>query len=466
VDHAEAGVRVRRVQPLVAVLIAAASVAGAVYADRELGPRAFARSADGPARSGVWLCPHGGGPEGWEAFVQVANPGPGDAVVRVRTLGTGRPSEPETITVAAGSFVRVPVPADGRARTSLVEWFGQWVAVGWLTHGGGGEGGVAAEPCAPQAGTRWFLPDGSTEVEGNQEFVVVMNPFARPAVFSLTLLSERKDPVQQSGLTDVVLKPYHSVAFNLNQVVLGERTVSTMLEVSVGRVAAATLGVAGTGGIRSALGYLGEPPATLTYPAGADAGRTEVPIMRAGIAEGAPRVELAGEVLSSEPGQVFAGLAEASLPPGSARTFPTTTVGASAVVLSASGAPVAAVRRTYGVVSDQASTGGAEPAADWLVLPTAAGSPSNPGLVLANPGTEPAVVTLSYLSPGPAETVEVTIPPGSAVQAPKAFRVLDPQAAVIARASAGTFVPASVSYSLGREGFATFAAALGIPIRT
>jgi hypothetical protein len=323
---------------------------------------------------------------------------------------------------------------------------------------------VAAEPCAPAAGDRWFLPDGSTEVEGNQEYVVVMNPFAREAVFSLTLLSERKEPVEQGDLTDVVLKPFRSAAFNLNDVVLGERTVSTLLDVSVGRVAAATLGVSGTGGIRSALGYLGQPPRELTFPGGADAGRTDLVVMNGGDQEVTGRVSLAGEILGTEGTQPFAGLAEASLPPGSARTFPATTAGASAVQLSVTGDDTAAVRRTFGVVSDQAAITGAEPAPAWVIMPTVAGLPAVPGLVLSNPGEDPAVVTLSYLDPGPDDRIEVTVPPGATIQAPKEFRLLAPEVAVIAEASSGTFVPAAASYSLGREGLAAFAAAIGIPL--
>jgi hypothetical protein len=287
-----------------------------------------------------------------------------------------------------------------------------------------------------------------------------MNPFDREAVFSLTLLSERQEPVQQGELTDVVLKPFRSTSFYLNDVVLGERTVSTLLEVSVGRVAASTLGISGTGGIRSALGYLGQPPTSLTFPGGADAGRTELVVMSAGT----ERVGLAGDILSSEGAQPFVGLADASPPGGSARTFPATTSGASAIRLSVTGEDVAAVRRTYGVVSDQGAITGAVPGAAWILLPAAAGMPADPGLVLANPGGEPAVVTLSYLSPGPPTAVEVTVPPGTTIQAPKEFRLLAPEVGVIARASSGTFVPAVVSYSLGREGLAAYAAALGIPL--
>jgi len=90
--------------------------------------------------------------------------------------------------------------------------------------------------------------------------------------------------------------------------------------------------------------------------------------------------------------------------------------------------------------------------------------PAVPGLVLSNPSSEPVVVTLSYLEPGPAEGIEVTVPPGATIQAPKEFRLLAPEVAVLAEASEGTFVPAAVSYSLGREGLAAFAAAIGVPV--
>ena len=86
----------------------------------------------------------------------------------------------------------------------------------------------------------------------------------------------------------MILRPFRSVAFELNEVVLGERTVATLVEVSVvGRVAAATLRVSGTGGIRSALGYLGTPDADLVFPGGADSGRTELPVMSAPSGAGA-----------------------------------------------------------------------------------------------------------------------------------------------------------------------------------
>ncbi len=450
----------RRAQPIAAIVVTVLLVGGAAYADRELGPAPLEPAAATSAVSGVWFCPHGGGEKDWEVFLQVANPGDGPATIRVRTLGHGRPSEPQTLVVDAGSFLRIPVPAQGRERASMVEWFDQWVAVGWIAHAGGDEGGVAAEPCAPAAGDRWVLPDATTETEDNDDFVVVMNPFSSDAVFSLTLLSERKDPVVFGELTDVVLGPHRSRAIRLNDVVKGERTVSTIVEASVGRVAAATLGISRSGGIRSALGYLGEAPQELTFIGGADAGRTDLVVMNTGL----ERVALDGALLEKEIEVPFAGLADSVPPPQSGRTYPSTTSGPTSIVFTAQGAGVAATRRTFGVVSDQASTDGAAPQAAWLILPVVAGSPSHPGLVLANPGLEPVEVTLSYLGAGSTQTVTVTVPPRRSVAAPKEFVEAAPESAIVAVASSGTFVAGAASYSLGREGFATYAVALGIPI--
>jgi hypothetical protein len=341
-----------------------------------------------------------------------------------------------------------------------VEWFDQWVAVGWLAHAGGDEGGVAAEPCAPAAGERWLLPDGTTETDVNDDVVIVMNPFAHDAVFSVTLLSDRKEPVIFGELTDVVLKPYRSRAIRLNDVVKGERTVSTLVEASVGRVAAGTLGIVTTGGIRSSIGYLGAPPADLTFIGGADAGRTDLVVMNAGL----ERTGVDGQILGQDAEQPVAGLADSAPPPQSGRTYTATTSGPTSIQVEAQGPALAAARRTFGVVSDQGSTTGAMAAASWLVLPAVAGSPSHPGLVLTNPGSEPVVVTLSYLGAETTATVTLTVPPRRTLTAPEDFVQIAPESPVLAVASSGTVVAGAASYSLGREGFATYAVAVGIPM--
>jgi len=288
-----------------------------------------------------------------------------------------------------------------------------------------------------------------------------MNPFARDAVFSVVLLSER-EPVVFGELTDIVLPAYRSRVIRLNDVVEGERTVSALVEVSVGRMVVGTLGLSTAGGIRSAIGYLGHAPQELTFPGGADAGRTDLAVMN----DGLERVMLGAELLGAEAEQPFAGLADSAPPPRSGRTFPATTSGPSSVVFTAQGSGVAATRRTFGVVSDQGSSNGAEPSGAWVILPAVGGSPSHPRVFLANPGSEPAEITLSYLEGTSTQPLTVSVPPRATVAVPKGFVEAAPEGAMLARASSGTFVPAAASSSLGREGLATYAVALGIPIPT
>jgi len=460
VDHPEAGVGVKRTQSVAAAAVAVLLLGGAAYAERELGPRPLDAATPGASASGAWYCPHSGGEGDWEVALQVANPGDEPATVRVRSLGSRRPSPLVAHVVDPGSFLTIPVPTSDRERSSAVEWFDQWVAVGWISHAGGDEGGVAAEPCAPAAGPRWFLPDGTSETDEHDDYVIVMNPFARDAVFSVVLLSDRQDPVIHSRLTDIALPAFRSRAIRLNSVVEGERTVSSVVEVSVGRVAAGSLGVVTTGGVRSAIGYLGAPSGRLTFPGGNDAGRSDLVVM----STAEEHATLAAELLEKETEQPFAGLAESVPPARSGRTYPVTTTGPTSIAFSTEGGGVAASRRTFGVVSDQGVSNGAVPGRAWIVLSGVSGSPSHPGIALANPGDVPAEVRLSYLSPAQGEAVTVTIPPRRTVLAPKAFVEAAPRGAVLSLATSGTFVPGSASYSRGRDGFATFATALGIPI--
>jgi hypothetical protein len=452
----------RRIQALAAAILVALGIGGAVYADRELGPRSPSAGAAATAPSGEWFCPHGGGKTDWEVELQVANPGMEPATIRILTIGRGRAEPGGTFTVEPGSLLRLPVPAEGRERASTVEWFDQWVAVGWVAHAGGDDGGLAAEPCAATAGSRWLLPDGTTATDDDDDYVVVMNPFSRDAVFSVTLLSERTAPVQHGDLTDVVLDPHHSVAVRLSDWIKNERTVSALIEASIGRVAAGTLGISRAGGVRSTIGYLGDPPGTLVFPGGSDAGRTDLAVMSSAL----QRVGLTGELLDEEAEQPFGGLADTAPPAQSGRTYTASTAGPTSVVFAAEAPGVAVARRTYGVASDQGSTNGAAPASAWVVLPAVMGSPSHPGLAFTNPGTEPVELTLSHLASGSAtaDPITLTIPPHRTATAPRAFLEAAPDGAVLAVTSGGTFVPAAASYSRGREGFATYAVALGVEI--
>ncbi len=450
-----------RGQAWATILLVILAVAGGVYVDREVGVRAAPAGPPGEAPSGAWFCPHGGG-TGWEVRLEIANPGAAPVRIRVRSLGDGKPTDGRSFVVEPGRGLLLPVPAETRERASVVEYFGGWVAAGWVAHAGGGEGGVGAEPCLADAGTTWLLPEGTT-LEDEDAFVVVMNPFAAGATFSLTLFTEKREPISPGEWTNVTLKPFRSRVFKLNDKALGETTVSTELDVRVGRVAASTLGISRQGGVRSTVGIPGDPPERTILPGGFDQGRTDLVVMNTT----GERVTLGGVLYQRDGEQPLGALAESSPGAGSAETFPVTTEGPGTIDLTP-GAPVAAARRTYGVSSDPGSTSGAsEPASAWVILSTVAGGPSHAGIVLGNPGDIPAEVGLSFLPSGtepPPPPVAVTIPPHRTIAAPKDWVQERPLAAVLAVASSGTFVPTSASYSFGREGYAAYAVSLGVPI--
>lgn len=450
-----------RGQLLAALLVLAAVLAAASRVERGVGVRPLGAATPPDVPSGAWLCPHGGG-EGWDVRVSLANPGPDPVLARIRSIGAGRPGAPEERVVPPGSTTQVTVPGDGREASTVVEYFGGFVAAGFLELAGEDANGTAAEPCLPEAGTRWLLPDGSGE-RGFDDVVVVMNPLPAPAVVTLTVFSEGRDPVRTEAWTNVTIRPNHARAFRLDQVALGEATAATLVEAEIGRVAAATLGVSTAGGVRAAVGVPGGVE-TQILPGGEDAGRTDLAV----VATTEDRVGLSGELLEPTGRQALPAVADASPRPASATTVTLTTTGPAGIVAHADGPGVAFARRTFGVVADQGSTTGAtEPARAWILLPSVIGEPAHPQIALTNPGPSPISVTLRTL---PAEEgaalsrATVRVPAGATVLAPRGFVAQAAGGGVLAVSEGGTFVPVSASYALGREGWATYAVAVGVPV--
>lgn len=450
-----------RAQILSAAVVLAVMVAGGVYLQREVGPKAPASGPPSQAPSGAWFCPHGGGTD-WEVTLAVANPGSSPVDIRVTALSERRPSAPQLYTVEPGTELLVSQAAGDRDRSTFIEYFGGWVAAGWVAHAGGGEKGVAAEPCLPRAGQRWFVPDGTT-TERQDAFVVVMNPFAADAVFTLTLYTQKQAPITTEAWTNVVLKPYRSRAFRLNATALGYDPVSTQIDVKVGRVAAGSLGLSDLGGTRSSVGVLGEPPERSILPGGFDQGATTMVVMNTG--ESRPGIE--GALLSRDGLLGLPSIKQGAPRAASAVIHPVTTDGPSTIEVQSTPGVVVA-RRTLGESSDRGSTTGVPaPAGAWVVLPAVAGRPFRPGLVLANLGDETVDVTLSVLPSGtgePPQPVTMSIPPGRTVAGRNLFVTAKPLAAILAVSSSGTLVLAAASYSLGLEGFATYAVSAGVPI--
>ncbi|MFL5798786.1 MAG: DUF5719 family protein [Actinomycetota bacterium] len=466
-------------------------VGGAWFLDQRVGlhpARALAgsRSVAGPddAPSGAWYCPHGGG-VGWRGFVAVTNPGDTPVSIRVRSMSHRGTTPAQVLTVPPRGRVAVDVASGSREAATEVEYFGGWVAAGWVTTagaptggptaspsmspspspspsrsagGGGGESGspsgtaveqgVAAESCANAAGRTWYLPDGTT-TQGQEDYVVVMNPFGTEAVFRLRLVAEGREV--DAG--DLSLPAGSSMAVHVNHEALGEQTVAAVIQASIGRVAAASLGIVDEGGIRSAIGV----QQTITdpvIPSAGDAGGTEIPFLNPahhGISYGVDFLSHDGRHLALPKGQ--------RVGPDASRTETLTATGPGAVSLVPDqGAAVAAARRTLGLRGDQGATPALAPAPAWLLTSPAGSASDSVQIALANPGTRPVTVTLTVLGGQPSTSV-VTVPPDSSVAAP--LGSTDAQASVVATAPSGTFL--AVETSTQRTG-AGYAASAGVPI--
>lgn len=436
-----------------ALIVAVAAVALFAPTVTPFGPR-----ASGPApsvASGAWFCPHGGGAD-WRTVLTIANPGSAPVDIRITTYAEeGRPRRGE-LEVAAGDTRRVEVEALARESGSMVEFFGGWVAVGWTSRAGGDERGVAAEPCLADTSDTWYLPDAST-VEDEEDSVVLLNPFSVDAIVSFTLLTPGRDPTRTEALTNVIVPARTARTMRLGRTLLGEAAVSTIVEVSVGRIAAALLAVTGATGIRASVGYAGLPPAGVVLVGGDDSGRSDLVIM----APPGSSPPLDATLLGSGPEQPVAGLPEAELPPGSSRAFPVATGPGSAIAIGTPGVPTA--RRHVGRSGDDGSSIGLLPAASWVVLPTLTAGPFHSDIVLANPGTTPVRVELRPLGGG-GLAITLTVPARGTIAAPASFAASVAEYGVLVVAQDGAIVAASASSSLGKDGRAAYAVANGVPI--
>jgi hypothetical protein len=444
-------------------LFALASVAFLVVAltllDRA-GPRAPALLAAGDAPSGAWICPHGGGPD-LSVVLFLANPGEETATVRVTQLGAEAAGDPMRYDVPGGATVRVNLPPGGRGDATSVEFFDGWVGAGWVSFT---DAGAAAEPCAAGASQRWSLADGSTELVGEESYVVVTNPFSGQAVMDVVLYSADLPPVRHSDLTDLVVPARRSIALHLNKWLKGEPVVATTLDVSVGRVAAASLVVSDRTTVRSAIGWT-EPATGAWFPTMKGSGQNELVLLST--ASGS--IRFGATSLSQDQPRPAGGLTEQEHGPTAARAYavPEEAGPAAVRLFTLEGALVSGALRVSGPGTDPGSTGGSVSASDaWVLLPASAKVSADPGAVLVNDG-DVAVVASVELLPREGGTspssVTITVPAHATAAVPPDLWASAPASALVVRAD-GPIVALSASISPGSQDAEAFALSVGVPL--
>jgi hypothetical protein len=242
---------------LVASGLAAALVAGGVVVDRSVGSRATPGVRPIASVSGAWYCPHGGG-EGWRVWVALANPSTEQVRIRVATSAGGAPAQPTTETLEPSTLRYLEIPAPLPGTSTAIESFGSEIGASMIATAP--EGGVAAEPCASDAGVRWYVPEAST-LRGEEARLVVANPFATEAVVDVTVTSGERF-LRPGRLQGVVLDPGESKAFELHHFALGESALAATVEATLGRVAVAGVTIS-NGGVRMVLGVQQPAPTWL-----------------------------------------------------------------------------------------------------------------------------------------------------------------------------------------------------------
>ncbi len=444
-------------------LVALGGIIAAAVALGRLGPAPTSAGERGAARSGAWYCPHGGG-DGWAARLEIANPGEEPVRVRVSSLGEEGPEgEPSEFELGARSVRSVNVPADALGAGSTVEYFDGFAAAGWVTEAADereAPGGVAAEPCTRDVGTRFLLPDG-TAARGEDAYAVVLNPFAQPAVFTVRLYTPGERPIETP---EQVLRPHHASAIHLNEYgVLGQPTVGAEIKVSVGRVSAASLGQTKGGALRASVGLLGGAPAGRVLPGGSDGGTTDLAVMNTTT----ERIELEAHSFTGSGDRTTAGAQGQPVPPESAATFRPQTTSPTTLFVVAPDAAIVAGRRTSGTDGDTGSTVGVPygSAGPWVVLSAVGGKrPFDARLYIANQSPDAAAeVTVTLLGEEGAPLKDgqqrLTIKPRvtAYVELPHDA----PHAAVLVESTGADVVPVFTSYSNDRTGYAV---SVGVPV--
>jgi hypothetical protein len=448
-----------RMRGALAIVVAALVVVGA-YAAERVGSASPAPVPQGGPVSSTWLCPHGGG-EGWTGVLALANPGTETVDVRITALGNGPPGKLIELTIPPGRQVQQEVPADAPTSSSFVEAFGGWVSAGWIVRAADPFTGIGAEPCATAGARTWYAAGASTE-EGERSTLIVMNPYAEPAVFDVALFSSRP-PLRDRAWSELVLGAHRSMALRIDRKLVGEPAVGAVVSTKVGRIGVATLGVSDGGGVRAVLGSPA-PASTVYLPSDAGVGQSTLQVL----VPGEDALLLAATLVSEGGAAPAGGLIDQEQHGGSAIGYPVATAGPSSIDVSTSAGAgtLAAAQRSTGQSADDAATGGVSaPGPAWIVPPTVVEQPSFPGLVLVNPNNTPVRATLQLIATRELETepVSVRIPASSAVAAPRAFLAAAPQASVLVTAD-GDIVALGASTSSGVRGLSLYGLAVGVRV--
>ncbi len=481
--QATGGAPVARTRRLPSLFVLGALLAGGGVADarveRGRADGATAVSAQVPiaapksARSSAWYCPgvplSGGLGEG---SVVVANAGDRRLTGTITVYpdkGESR-SRPIAVGPSGRTAVRLADVATATWASALIELDGgETVAEVQVT----GPLGDSVATCASSASSSWYFAEGVTTRDAG-EVLLALNPFPDDAVVDVVFSTE-EGVVTPQALTGLLVRGRALTTINVGDFVQRRESVSVSLVARTGRLVVGRVQVFdGTGGRKGvSVGLGAAAPGPLWYlPEGfvAEGQNERLLIYNPSRTEARVEVALALESGEAEPLRLtvpresrltVVAAEESRIPKGVPHAM---------TVRSVDG-PDVVVERTIDGVAPSARTGmsitlGARlPAKRWATAAGAADDTSDLWIVVQNPGTRPAKVTLSLLADGAPVLVgnlsSVEVPAGQR----KAFRVND----TLKRSTAPILVTSTEAVVVERDVYRIKAPGLGmsmaIPLR-
>ena len=365
-------------------------------------------AAPASARSSAWYCPG----------VPVAG-ALGEGVVVVANAGSRRLTGTLTVFPEKGDIRRAPIAVgpSGRTAVRLADVITSTFASALIELDGGdavaeisvaGAMGDSVASCASSASSSWYFAEGVTTRDAG-EVLLALNPFPDDAVVDIVFSTE-EGTVSPQALTGLLVRGQALTLINVGDFVQRRESVSARLVARTGRLVVSRIqtfdGSAGRKGISVGLGAAAPGPVWY-FPEGlvADGLGERFLVYNPGATEAQVELSLALDSGEAEPirltipreSRLAVNAAEESRIP---KNVP------HAVTVRSVEGPEVVVERAVDGVAPSGRTGmsialGARlPALRWATASGAADDTMDQWVIVQNPGTRPARVTLNLLAEG------------------------------------------------------------------
>lgn len=408
--------------------------------------------------------------------------GPADGTVVVANASTRELTGTVTVVPNEGEARTVPLTVGPRARAvvrqreivsapylaALVEMDGGDVVV---EHEVVGPLGLSVAPCASSASDRWYLAEGSTAREDTM-LLALYNPFPEDAIVDLSFSTDQGRAVP-SDFTGIVVRGGRLTVVNVGDHVRRRTNVATMVAARTGRLVVDRIQLRGGAprGLSLALAAP-SPGRTWYFPEGlvADGVAERYHLFNPTDTEALVSIELSLEEGAAEPFDLTIAPRDRLTVVVSEEERVPRGVGHAATVRSLNRVPVVAERSVAagtpaGRTGTSDTIGARRTSRAWILAAGGATDTLDEWVIVLNPGTTAATVSIQGLAAGQLLAVEglqdVAVPGGRRVAVRLTDHVKRENLPLLVRSTAPVVVERGL-YRIGAPGLSLSA---GVPLR-